>query len=149
MIEYRKKSNHQQIFQWPTQKVFGAETMQINEKVKKVRELSNLTQEEMASQLNMSTNGYAKIEQGKTRLNIPMLERIAAILGINLTELLNINDKNLVCLISENSQNSSNYYANETTIELEKLQLILNHKDELLLQKDRENWGIEISTIRL
>ena len=99
--------------------------MQINEKVKKVRELSNLTQEEMASQLNMSTNGYAKIEQGKTRLNIPMLERIAAILGINLTELLNINDKNLVCLISENSQNSSNYYANETTIELEKLQLII------------------------
>ena len=46
--------------------------MQINEKSqKKVRELSNLTQEEMASQSNMSTNGYAKIETGKTRLNIP------------------------------------------------------------------------------
>lgn len=119
--------------------------MQINEKVKKVRELSNLTQEEMASQLNMSTNGYTKIEQGKTRLNIPMLERIAAILGINLTELLNINDKNLVCLISENSQNSSNYYANETTIELEKLQLILNHKDELLLQKDREIEALKLA----
>lgn len=119
--------------------------MQINEKVKKVRELSNLTQEEMASQLNMSTNGYAKIEQGKTRLNIPMLERIAAILGINLTELLNINDKNLVCLISENSQNSSNYYANEITIELEKLQLILNHKDELLLQKDREIEALKLA----
>lgn len=119
--------------------------MQINEKVKKVRELSNLTQEEMASQLNMSTNGYAKIEQGKTRLNIPMLERIAAILGINLIELLNINDKNLVCLISENSQNSSNYYANETTIELEKLQLILNHKDELLLQKDREIEALKLA----
>lgn len=119
--------------------------MQINEKVKKVRELSNLTQEEMASQLNMSTNGYAKIEQGKTRLNIPMLERIVAILGINLTELLNINDKNLVCLISENSQNSSNYYANETTIELEKLQLILNHKDELLLQKDREIEALKLA----
>ncbi len=93
----------------------------------------------------MSTNGYAKIEQGKTRLNIPMLERIAAILGINLTELLNINDKNLVCLISENSQNSSNYYANETTIELEKLQLILNHKDELLLQKDREIEALKLA----
>jgi len=39
--------------------------MQINEKIKKVRELSRLTQEEMASRLNMSTNGYAKIEQGK------------------------------------------------------------------------------------
>lgn len=119
--------------------------MQINEKIKKVRELSNLTQEEMASQLNMSTNGYAKIEQGKTRLNIPMLERIAAILGINLMELLNINDKSLVCLISENSQNSSNYYANETTIELEKLQLILNHKDELLLQKDREIEALKLA----
>ncbi|WP_107860543.1 helix-turn-helix domain-containing protein [Neisseria cinerea] len=119
--------------------------MQINEKVKKVRELSNLTQEEMASQLNMSTNGYAKIEQGKTRLNIPMLERITAVLGINLMELLNINDKNLVCLISENSQNSSNYYANETAIELEKLQLILNHKDELLLQKDREIEALKLA----
>lgn len=119
--------------------------MQINEKIKKVRELSNLTQEEMASQLNMSTNGYAKIEQGKTRLNIPMLERITAILGINLMELLNINDKSLVCLISENSQNSSNYYANETTIELEKLQLILNHKDELLLQKDREIEALKLA----
>lgn len=119
--------------------------MQINEKIKKVRELSNLTQEEMASQLNMSTNGYAKIEQGKTRLNIPMLERIAAILGINLMELLNINNKSLVCLISENSQNSSNYYANETTIELEKLQLILNHKDELLLQKDREIEALKLA----
>ena len=74
-----------------------------------------------------------------------MLERIAAILGINLTELLNINDKNLVCLISENSQNSSNYYANETTIELEKLQLILNHKDELLLQKDREIEALKLA----
>ena len=119
--------------------------MQINEKVKKVRELSNLTQEEMASQLNMSTNGYAKIEQGKTRLNIPMLERITAVLGINLMELLNINDKNLVCLISENCQNSSNYYANETAIELEKLQLILNHKDELLLQKDREIEALKLA----
>ena len=119
--------------------------MQINEKVKKVRELSNLTQEEMASQLNMSTNGYAKIEQGKTRLNIPMLERITAILGINLMELLNIDDKNLVYLISENSQHSSNYYANETAIELEKLQLILNHKDELLLQKDREIEALKLA----
>ncbi|MGN6890506.1 hypothetical protein ACTHTL_12245, partial [Neisseria sp. P0014.S004] len=59
--------------------------------------------------------------------------------------LLNINDKNLVCLISENSQNSSNYYANETTIELEKLQLILNHKDELLLQKDREIEALKLA----
>lgn len=60
-------------------------------------------------------------------------------------ELLNINNKSLVCLISENSQNSSNYYANETTIELEKLQLILNHKDELLLQKDREIEALKLA----
>lgn len=119
--------------------------MQINEKIKKVRELSRLTQEEMASQLNMSTNGYAKIEQGKTRMNIPMLERITTILGINLMELLKADDRSLIYLINKNIQYDGNHYANESTIKLEKLQLILDHKNELLLQKEREIEALKLA----
>ena len=112
--------------------------MQINEKIKKVRELNQLTQEDMATQLNMSTNGYAKIERGKTRLNIPMLERISAVLGMDLMDLLSIDDRSLICLVSENSQHSSNYYGSDTSAEVEKMQLMLDHKEQLLIQKERE-----------
>ncbi len=119
--------------------------MQINEKIKKVRELNQLTQEDMATQLNMSTNGYAKIERGKTRLNIPMLERISAVLGMDLMDLLSIDDRSLICLVSENSQHSSNYYGSDTSAEVEKMQLMLDHKEQLLIQKEREIEALKLA----
>ena len=119
--------------------------MQINEKIKKVRELNQLTQEDMATQLNMSTNGYAKIERGKTRLNIPMLERISAVLGMDLMDLLSIDDRSLICLVSENSQHSSNYYGADTSAEVEKVQLMLDHKEQLLIQKEREIEALKLA----
>ena len=145
MIEYWKKIEPPTNFPMThPKKVFGAETMQSMKKSKKFVNWVILPKKKWLPNWTVDQR-LCENWQGKTRLNIPMLERIAAILGINLTELLNINDKNLVCLISENSQNSSNYYANETTIELEKLQLILNHKDELLLQKDREIEALKLA----
>ena len=119
--------------------------MQINEKIKKVRELNQLTQEDMATQLNMSTNGYAKIERGKTRLNIPMLERISAVLGMDLMDLLSIDDRSLICLVSENSQHSINYYGSDTSAEVEKMQLMLDHKEQLLIQKEREIEALKLA----
>lgn len=119
--------------------------MQINEKIKKVRELNQLTQEDMAAQLNMSTNGYAKIERGKTRLNIPTLEKIATVLGIDLVDLLSVDDKSLICLVSENSQHSSNYYGADNSAEIEKMQLMLDHKEQLLIQKEREIEALKLA----
>ena len=50
--------------------------MKVNEKIRFLRENKNLTQDQMAERLGMSTNGYAKIERGETRLTIPKLEQI-------------------------------------------------------------------------
>ena len=110
-----------------------------------MRELNQLTQEDMATQLNMSTNGYAKIERGKTRLNIPMLERISAVLGMDLMDLLSIDDRSLICLVSENSQHSSNNYGSDTSVEVEKMQLMLDHKEQLLIQKEREIEALKLA----
>ena len=41
--------------------------MNINEKIRMLRELNQWSQEEMAERLGMSHNGYAKIERGKLR----------------------------------------------------------------------------------
>ncbi len=114
--------------------------MKVNEKIRLVRETHSWSQEEMADKLSMSTNGYAKIERGETRLNLPKLEQIAKIFDMDLIELLSVSDKTVVCLISENSTHSSNYYGSsqELTTEIEKLKLALIHKDELLAQQERE-----------
>ena len=59
--------------------------MKINEKIKHLREGKHWSQEEMAQKLNMSKNGYAKIERGETSAS---LEQVAGVLGIGLCELL-------------------------------------------------------------
>lgn len=114
--------------------------MKVNEKIRMVREMNNWSQEDMAAKLSMSTNGYAKIERGETRLNLPKMEQIAQLFDMDLVELLSVNDKSVICLISENSTHSSNYYgaSQELTAEIEKIKLALIHKDELLAQQARE-----------
>lgn len=116
------------------------ERMKVNEKIRMVRESKSWSQEQMAEKLHMSTNGYAKIERGETRLNLPKMEKIAELFDMNLLELLSVSDKSVICLVNENSTHSSNYYgaSQELVAELEKLQLSLAHKDELLAQQARE-----------
>ena len=60
--------------------------MKINEKIKHLREGKHWSQEEMAQKLNMSKNGYAKIERGETSASLGRLEQVAAVLGIGLCE---------------------------------------------------------------
>lgn len=62
--------------------------METSEKIKKLRELNDLTQSDMAEKLEMSLSGYAKIERGISQPNVAMLERIAKVLGITVNELL-------------------------------------------------------------
>lgn len=111
--------------------------MNFNKKIRTLREQHLLTQEDMAERMNMSINGYAKIERGETKLHLDKLEKIAQIFDMDIVELLTSCEKNIF-LISENSHLSSNYYANDSNAEIEKLKLIIHHKDELLMQKQKE-----------
>ena len=116
--------------------------MKINEKIKRLRELHQLSQEQMAAKLNLSASGYAKIEQGERGLDFPKLEKIAIALGMELTELLEFNDKSIICLINENSQLNQNgndiRTDAEAAAEIENLQLKIRHYEEMLAQKERE-----------
>jgi transcriptional regulator with XRE-family HTH domain len=47
--------------------------MKVHEKIRNLREAKNWSQEEMAAKLNMSVNGYSKIERGETKAYIPKL----------------------------------------------------------------------------
>lgn len=120
--------------------------MNINEKIRKIRETKAWSQEQMAEKLNMSLNGYAKIERGETKLYLDKLEQIAQILDIDIVELIQSGEKN-ICFQIESPLGSVYQGVGESSllIEIERLKLALSHANEkenllnkLIEQKDSE-----------
>lgn len=62
----------------------------IGEKIKQVREKQNLTQQSMADELGITSNGYGKIERGDSAINLDKLEKIAEILKVKLEDLMDL-----------------------------------------------------------
>ena len=112
--------------------------MKVHEKIRKIRELKNFSQENMAEQLQMSVNGYAKIERGEVGLQMDKLERIAGVLGMNVVNLLTV-DKSLIFLNAENSTNSANYYSSpeQYVFEIEKLKQQNGYLQAILMEKEK------------
>ena len=109
--------------------------MSVNEKIRTIRETRNWSQEDMAEKMNMSKNGYAKIERGETKLNLHKLDQIANIFNIDVLELIKNDDKNVLFFM--NDHNTDYYGSNENlTSEIAQLKLTISHKDELLKQRD-------------
>lgn len=120
--------------------------MSVNEKIRKVRESKAWSQEQMAEKLNMSLNGYAKIERGETKLYLDKLEQIAQVFDIDVVELMQSDGQNIRFQI-ESPLGSVYQGGGETQmlIEIERLKLELSHAREkegllnkLLEQKDDE-----------
>ncbi len=117
--------------------------MKIHEKIRSMRESSNWSQEEMADKLNMSVNGYSKIERGETNLHIPKLKQIAQELNVDLLELMSENRN--VYLISDNGNNWCNVIGSSTEIafEIQKLKSDLEHKNEIIELQKRDILRLE------
>ena len=113
--------------------------MKIQEKIRFIREARDWSQEEMAAKLNMSTNGYAKIERGETKASIPKLEQIAEIFDIELMELLSFGEKHVAFLVGDSNSGCSVIVGSpELAFEIQKLQLIVSHKDEIIDNQKQE-----------
>ena len=106
--------------------------MEVHDKIRVMREINQWSQEEMAEKLAMSANGYAKIERGQTNISIDKLKQIAQIFNIDMVDLIANQDKTYFFSIGDNNVNSHNLNS------MDKFQLLLDAKDELLKQKDKE-----------
>ena len=120
--------------------------MSVNEKIRKIREAKDWSQEQMAENLNMSLNGYAKIERGESKIYLDKLEQIAQVFDIDIVELMQSDGKN-ICFQIESPLGSVYQGVGETQllIEVEHLKMALSHANEkegllnkLLEQKDSE-----------
>lgn len=83
--------------------------LKVGNKIKKLRELKNFTQEYMAQNLNLSSNGYGKIERDEVDVTIGRLEEISKILEVDVFQILNFDEKQIFNVTSQQSQNA--YYA--------------------------------------
>lgn len=112
--------------------------MKTNEKIRKIRESKKWSQEEIASKLKISAGGYAKIERGETALTLTRLQQIADIFEMDILDLIQREDKQFIYQFNnEGETNNYNVYMDRTkdnSHELEKLHLVIQHKDEIIEQ---------------
>ncbi|MDO5638230.1 MAG: helix-turn-helix transcriptional regulator [Myroides sp.] len=64
-------------------------------KIKQIRELKNISQDFVATELGISTRAYSKIETGETQLTINRLNEISRILKIDPVEILGFDEKKI------------------------------------------------------
>lgn len=74
---------------------------EVIDNIKKFRELKNLTRDEVADKLEMSLSGYSKLERGEVDITLTKLYRIADILEVSLSQILNF-DASQIFNVSNN-----------------------------------------------
>jgi transcriptional regulator with XRE-family HTH domain len=89
--------------------------MKIGYKIKKIRDLRGIKQDDIAEQLGISQEHYSKIEANKTNLSMPKLEKIAKILEVNPTDLIDF-DESKVLNINNHKATQIGYYNEIETV---------------------------------
>ncbi|MBA3900047.1 MAG: helix-turn-helix transcriptional regulator [Bacteroidetes bacterium] len=70
--------------------------MDIGNKIRKIREIKNITRETMAEALQMSLSGYGKIESNISKPSLNKLEEISKTLDMPLSELLTFDEQQII-----------------------------------------------------
>ncbi|STY62520.1 anaerobic benzoate catabolism transcriptional regulator [Mannheimia haemolytica] len=109
--------------------------MNVNEKVRFLREARGWSQEEMAERVGLSVQGYAKIERGETQLSISRLRQICEVLNYDLLELMALGEKNIV-YFQESGNNHCINIVNPTdenlASEIALLKQTISHQAEII-----------------
>ncbi len=79
-------------FSYLRKKIYSMKTLNIGTKIKKLRELKNLTQEHMASVIGITQSAYSRMELGETEITYSKLARIAGELGMKPEEVIAFNE---------------------------------------------------------
>jgi len=64
----------------------------LGQKIKKLRELKNLTQEHLAIELGLTQSAYSKIESGEVDVPYSRLEQIAKVLELRPEDIITFNE---------------------------------------------------------
>jgi len=109
--------------------------MSINEKIRRIREAKDLTQEQMAEKLGISQSAYGDIERGDNDPKLSKLQKIADIFEMQLSELVDLSEKGTLN-INFNKQGKNNIYITSSLTEKE---MALKDKELAMQAREIEN----------
>ena len=120
--------------------------MRTHEKIRKLREAKDLTQEYMAHELNISPKTYSRVETGESPLKVEQLLKISELLEVSVDDLLSPNPVTVNIERQENKDQSvginsgtiNNYQQVEEIKQLkEKITRLEAATEKLLKQSER------------
>lgn len=115
-------------------------------KIKKLREIKEMTQQQVAEQMFISTNAYGRLERGETSMTEQKLKQIAEIFGIDdFTKIISTDEDKIIFLLNNVTDvlesdffQIGNYIGeNHLLLENEKLKLVLENKNRELSDKEK------------
>jgi transcriptional regulator with XRE-family HTH domain len=114
------------------------ETFKIGNKIKKLRELRNLTQEHMAKSLGISQGAYSRMELGDTEITYSKLEKISEELGMKPEEVIAFNESMVFNVMNNQTGNGfviNNNQLSETEKNMYEQQIMLLKEENTYLKK--------------
>lgn len=114
------------------------ENLKIGHKIKKLRELKNLTQEHMANSIGITQGAYCRMELGESEITYSKLEKISEELGMKPEEIIAFNES-VVFNVMNNQTGNGLIINNGQLLEMEKnlfeQQIILLKEENSHLKK--------------
>lgn len=108
--------------------------MKLGNKIKKLREMLNFTQEHVAGELQISQSAYSRKEAGETEITYPELEKIAVLFKMEVVDIIKF-DESVVFNITLNDQSQYGGHYQPTINNDSKLFQIQEEKLKLLEDK--------------
>lgn len=114
-------------------------TMHIGQKIKKLRELKNLTQSHLADELGVTQSTYSKMEQGEIEVPYSRLEKIAELLGMKPEDVIAFNESMVFNVM--NNQTGQGFVINNNIVTESERKL---YEEQISLLKSEVNYLKEI-----
>lgn len=109
----------------------------IGEKIRLIRTMKGLSQENISQDLGLSQKAYSKIERGETKLTLDMIEKISMVFQMEPQDILNFNPETFIQTNSTyNSQSGGNNHFSVDNDHVKSLKEELHFLKSQLQQKD-------------
>lgn len=115
--------------------------MKIGEKLRKIRDFYGYTQEDVASQIAVSTSQYCKYERDETPVTLETLEKISAVYKLTQVDILNW-DEHTIFNITGNTITNGGGYVNQLTVSDEKLIKQMQEEIAYLKAENQKLWQL-------
>ncbi len=107
--------------------------MNINEKIRKIREMRDYSQEYVAGKLKMTQGGYSNLEKN-TDIVYSKLEEISNILEVNIIDLITYDEKNILSNYLASTDKDYQVMATENLKNQYELRILEKEKQIIFLQ---------------